>query len=219
MDYKTIALECAAILVSYIVLILPVSFATDVNIIFGSSTKTVALNQETLVQKRIGSPSGSGNVTVSITGPVEKAYVYKCRDKNPANCDISNSDSFSGAFEKTYKFADISANSIANMLILVKAAASGTTTWLGFWEPLKIFSSQVYSTGSYADSADFYSRTPNLDFVSDFITNYQSIPFNTSSTAESVSLGASKLFVLKANKEVMESGGFEIGRASCRERV
>lgn len=209
MDYKTIALECAAILVSYIVLILPVSFATDVNIIFGSSTKTVALNQETLVQKRIGSPSGSGNVTVSITGPVEKAYVYKCRDKNPANCDISNSDSFSGAFEKTYKFADISANSIANMLILVKAAASGTTTWLGFWEPLKIFSSQVYSTGSYADSADFYSRTPNLDFVSDFITNYQSIPFNTSSTAESVSLGASKLFVLKANKEVLESGGFE----------
>jgi hypothetical protein len=114
MDYKTFGLETLAILVSYIVLVIPLSSATTVHIFYGGN-EVITMECEDydgdgvpdnddcyrpgdrsdLVYKQVVPKSGSmrtgSRIQIIInnkktTPTIKKVYLYRCKELNPIEC-------------------------------------------------------------------------------------------------------------------------------------
>ncbi len=145
MDYKLMALELAAIVVSYMIMMLPVTSATTVNIIFGGETRdTVQISPEPSIDHSVTIIQGPFSIEarMSVSGlGIENIYVYKCGKSSITECMEKIPDEYTNSANHDYDWSVISQQEgdyfypqVANLLILVRrTGANSNTIWNGLW--------------------------------------------------------------------------------------
>mgnify|MGYP000114830910 CR=1 FL=1 len=143
MKYKIVALETFAIIVSYIILFMPMSFALNINIyLHGTSSQlgSASINPDAAV-RAIVSTSGDNNVTISVSNKTSKqvirTVIYKCRGLDPASCLSSvTPESIAGNMQKTYAWSELADTTAAypqtgHIILLAEVAGAGSE-WYGY---------------------------------------------------------------------------------------
>ncbi len=198
MELKTFGIEFGAIMVSYLLLMLPVVGATDVNIMFGGEVKdTTEISPSKIVNRVIEVVHDPTDITwanvkvrvsvssASLAKSIDKIYLFTCKNQNPVDCVKGKPLEFENYIDEELNWVDISAQTgagfypqTANILLLVKLQGE-RTTWTGFWDKIERLDYNVFGTYSYEISS-INVDAKSLDLVAPikaYIQNYQMIPF------------------------------------------
>jgi hypothetical protein len=204
MNYRVLLIEIFAILASYLIMAMPLAYATNVNIIFnGKVQDTVEISPKSSVNKQISiqhDPSDRSWTRVkvlikvnsaSLAHNIERVYVYKCRALSPKDCARSTPLDFETYVDTELAWNDISARKglapwpeAANIIILVKLTdINDRVSWVGFWDTIERVDYNIFSLyGSELGSVDFYAQSSDLiGPIKNFIESYQMLPFNWAS--------------------------------------
>ncbi len=208
MNHKIIALEIFVVLVSYLVLTMPVAFATNIKIIYGGFEKNVSYNPEGLVNKVIEPDKDDETVFVSISNAssdvIETVYLYTCRGYSPTECIGHGSyESQDAGFSKEYGWSELADQTstfpqTANIMTLVKFADPFGSKWAGFWDTVtREHSGSDFSVSTHSlDNMDLHVNYGYQNLVEDFIRDRDMIPFNPSWVQKAVFPGMTKLYEL-----------------------
>ncbi len=222
MDYKLMALELAAIVVSYMIMMLPVTSATTVNIIFGGETRdTVQISPEPSIDHSVTIIQGPFSIEarMSVSGlGIENIYVYKCGKSSITECMEKIPDEYTNSANHDYDWSVISQQEgdyfypqVANLLILVRrTGANSNTIWNGLWYHIErngpntfnIFSGE----GNELNNLDVHVKSEDLvSATHTFINNYQMIPFTWLNRAEFTDSGVASLYQISGTEAEFES--------------
>lgn len=208
MNCKIIMLEMFVVFVSYLVLTMPVAFATNVRVIYGGFVDTVSYNPENFVNRVIDPDEDDETVFVDISNAssdvIETVYLYRCRDYSPAECvDHVSYESQGAGFSREYDWSEIADQitgfpQTANIMILVKLAGPFGGKWAGYWDTVTRACSGCdfsVSTNSLNDM-DLHVNYGYQEQVKDFIRERDMIPFNPGWVEKAVFSGVTGLYEL-----------------------
>jgi len=191
-------LKMFAIIACYLIVTIPVAYATNVNIIFGGTIKdTAQVSPANLVNKQItvkANPPLYTDVKIdvkidgaSLAYSVKKIFLYTCKKSPPNDCIRT-----SPLQNTTYMHAELNWNDIserlttsaypriANLLALVELEdANQNTIWVGFWDTVERLDTSVFNVKSAElTDIDLYAKSADLvNPIKNFANNRQSIPF------------------------------------------
>ena len=201
MNYKIMYEGVAAIFISYLILMLPVVSATNINILFnGATQETVTYDQEQLVNKQITIKHNPSDITwtdvkilvtlnsASLSHTINKIYLFKCNQLTPTECVYSAPQVFDHWIDTELLWNDISEREgaglypqVANLFFLIKLKdINERVSWVGFWTQIRRTNYNVFDVISYqTNNIDIYVKS--LEFVEPvkmYIENKLMIPFN-----------------------------------------
>lgn len=215
MNLKQISLGVSAIMASYLMMMLPLVGATEVNIMFnGQPQVKTEISPANLVNKQmiiVHDPSDitwtNVRVKVSLSAAtlsksISRIYLYKCKGSSPVDCAKSEPVVFESYIDTELAWVDISEKSGAGLypqeghLLVIVKLEDGRDTWTGFWTRVErtdynvfnVYEDELPSMDIELDSLDL------LEPMQTYIENYQMIPFNWAK--EVIFKGASTLFSL-----------------------
>ncbi len=241
MNYRLLSLEIGAILISYMIFMLPIALATNVNIMFnGQVQQTVQLDPESIVNKEISTEWDPGDITwsnvkvrvkinkASLAHTIKKIYLYKCKKMDPVQCVLSAPQSFDQWIDTELAWSDISEREgvatypqVANLLILVKLEdVNARITWTGFRVVVKRLDYNVFDIHDEIELDQLNLHAESLEMVEPikfFIESYRMVPFNWLTRA--VFRAASALYAIGSDEAGLEQSPpvFEAGRPSGNE--
>ena len=152
MNLKLFTIEVTAILVSYLLIMLPITSATQINIIFGGQRTSITLDTTGFVNRNIKIIHDPSDITwtkvrvslsidsASMAHSIEKIYVYKCRGSSPTECLKTTPQTFDNWVDTEFLWNDISEKAtastypqMANIITFVKLKdIDGRISWLAF---------------------------------------------------------------------------------------
>jgi hypothetical protein len=204
MNYGLVLLEICAIFASYLILFMPISFATNVNIYFGGYEQAeVDLDPNNEVLASVTTNSVDNTVTVSVKNKtsrqISQVVIYKCKDNDPATCvSTITPEANSGNLVKAYDWSELadtgSGYPQTGYLIIVIELEGTTSTWYGYRYRIRKYNANsfdpVYSWNM--NDINVYAKTsPMVSKIRDFILANGMIPFNTGWTEKVTLIGAS----------------------------
>lgn len=192
--------QIVAVTISAMMLLLPVSGATQVNIFFnGVVQETVDISPHNLVNRQLSVIHDPNDITWSnvkilatvnsgsLGHTVERIFLFKCGLLDPVACSTVAPIDFEGFADTELLWSDVSEQEgagtypqTAHLLIMVKVVDdTGQTSWIGFWDRITrtdfniftMFNFDLDTVDLVVNDADFITPTAN------FIENYQMIPF------------------------------------------
>ncbi len=201
MDIKHLALEIFAVAVSYLLLMLPVTSATSVNIFFnGIQQDTTDISPGNLVSKEINVYHDADDITwtnikvlvtlssASLSHSIKKIYLYKCKTLSPSACIQGTPQVFDSWIDTELSWNDISQSEgvgvypqTANLMFLVKLEDfNGKASWVGFWDTIRRIDYNIFNHYSYPlNEIEFHAKSLDMiEPIKTYIENYQMIPFN-----------------------------------------
>ncbi|UCD07867.1 MAG: hypothetical protein JSW41_02790 [Candidatus Aenigmatarchaeota archaeon] len=226
MNFKIVALEVFAILVSTLLFNLPLVLATDINIYFGGvKRETTTYETENIIYRDIDFIHEPNDIlwknvkvalrvnSASLEKEIKKIYLYKCKKLSPMNCIQSEPQVFENFVDVELLWSDISEREgvyaypqVANLLIMVKLEdLSGSLGWIGLWYHIRRTGYNAFTEYSH-DLGEIDVHANSLDMVNPikmYIENYGMIPFNWLTKA--VFRNANSLYALGADSNEIES--------------
>jgi len=207
MDYKAMVIGTFAILAAYIILFMPISFATDVSIYFGTTKLAEAeLDPEDKILINVNTDDDDDEVTITVSNntashQLSQVVIYKCQGLGPADCiSTKTPDSFSGNTQRTYGWSELADTTTGypqtGYLIVLVELPGAVGTWNGFI--YKIYKYDQHSGFDPVESKslsniDLYSLSGDsslINKIGDFIETNGMIPFNPDWTIKVVLTGA-----------------------------
>ncbi len=168
-----------------------VAFAVEVDLIFNNQVTAVIFDRTKFFEKKIS--VNNNTVHISISGrnnyTLSSILVFLCRDKEPDKCDFSNPIEYERFVETDFRLDDISANSKANILSLVKVDQS----WLGSWD---VIENSAWKT-SEIDKFTVYLKHDAAKDVKNLVENFGSIP---TGSIEKIDFQGKAVYVLEGKK-------------------
>ena len=230
MNYKLLSLEVFALVVSYLVLMLPVTSATQISIIFnGVVQETLEYDQSKVINKQITIKHDPYDITwtdvkvlinlnsASLAHSIQKIYLYKCRKLSPAECVYSDPQVFDKWIDTELAWRDISEREgtsqypqVANLMFIIKTEdVSGKTGWIGFWNQIRRDNYNVFNTyEDQIDGLDFYASSLDLvQPIKNYIQNKLMLPVNWATKI--VLREAGKVYALGASESEIEQHEFQ----------
>ncbi|MBI4021131.1 MAG: PKD domain-containing protein [Candidatus Aenigmarchaeota archaeon] len=195
-------LKLVAGVMAYLIVMLPVSFATNVNIISGGAVKaTTSISPSMVVNEKISIVHEASDITwskvkvlvtvnsASLAHSIERILVFKCKLLDPASCATNVAPIDFETFANTeLLWSDISQKEgpstypqTAQLMTLVKVRDNdGQESWVGMWHTVDRANYNIFTQSNFElDSIDFHVKTIDLvDPTKNFIDNFAMIPFN-----------------------------------------
>ncbi|MBL7160870.1 MAG: hypothetical protein ISS93_03415, partial [Candidatus Aenigmarchaeota archaeon] len=212
-----------ALVVSITLLSLPITSATQVNILFnGNPQETASISPQNMVNKKISVIHDPKDLTwskvnllvtinsASLAHSVERIFLFKCKLLDPAACSKVAPIDFETFADTKLLWNDISANEgpgsypqSANIMTLVKLKDSyDKVAWVGFWDKVTRTKYNAFTKFSFElNDIDFHAKS--IDLVTpakNYIENFQMLPFKW---AEKVVFKISPLFAVGGNEAEM----------------
>lgn len=222
-NFRLAGMELTAILVCYIMLMVPTAMATDVNILYNGELKeTTTISSENLVNRQISVVHLPSDITwtnvkvllsvssASMAKSISKILVFKCKNNNPIDCIKADPLEFESYVDTELSWNDISERTgagmypqTANLLMLVKLDGEGQS-WVGFWDTVERTNYNVFSTkSSEIGTIDVEAKALELITpIKNFITKNQMLPMTW---LNSISISASSLYGVGGNDKEMDS--------------
>jgi hypothetical protein len=223
MNCRGFVLDVSMVVVCYLVISIPMVFATNVNVIVGGgSIDSVQYNPGDFVRingfvyddgmPKIGRDQDwrvdfvVENNTNDVV--IESGYVYQCGGLDPGSCvDYISPDAFSGSFEKTYNWIDIRGEDspvheeVSNFVVFARVVKSGKAFWTGFHYQVRRTAYNVFY-GVSDDISDIDVHVSDYAYVykvMDFIQDSFMIPFNPEWVERVVFQGIDFIFEMRSN--------------------
>lgn len=188
-----LALEIIAIFASYLILFLPITAATNINIYFGSWKQTSTIEPDVEVISSVTKDSGdSYTVTVrnATSRKILRTVVYKCKNTDPGACVTATvPETFTGNMMKSYNWDQIADTSLGlpqtGYIIIFVELEGAVNTWYGLRYRLRktVYDYEpVYNWD--ISNVDVYAQTSNMvGKIKSFIDSNGMIPFNPTWTS------------------------------------
>ena len=115
--------------------------------------------------------------------PVSKIYLFRCKDSSPLDCvdyEPVEADSFLSGDKGTFYWSDVSRDTTAHFLTLVKFSHDGIDSWVGFWDEVERRGIKDFKHTSHdVSNLDIYAK-PGIEpaWIKDFIETHDMIPAN-----------------------------------------
>ena len=193
-------LQLLAIMVCVLVVNIPTTYASTVNIVFnGVVQKTADISPRNLANKQITIRHEPEDLTwtkvklkvtvdsASLEHTIDRIFLFKCKLLNPSECAKTVPVDFETFANTELLWSDISAKEgpgtypqTANILVMVKLTDStGQTTWASFWDKIVRTDFNVFNPFTFEqDDIEFHAKAMDLvDPVKKFIENFQMLPF------------------------------------------
>jgi len=222
---KKILVTIFAITAVYLMLTLPVSYATTVNIIHGSTTATTNIDAGQIISKQIIPKNNfdqdrrgtAASVSIKVNGAsllhqINKVYIYMCKSSAPMDC-LQTTPIDSGEYadvDLSWNFVSIPQGGnwpeTANFLILVKSTDSdGNVLWHGFFDTVKRMSWDTFTVESTELSEiDAYVKSSNfVESAKNFVEKNHMLPFSWMDRV--IFKGASEMQVIRGSQEQFDS--------------
>ncbi len=200
MKWKNLTLEIAVVLACYLVITIPVTSATSVNIIFnGQIRESVEYDPSNTVNQHITYVRDPrdinwANVRVAITlnsaslaHTIKRVYLYKCGALSPTGCMQKTPEVFDNYVDTEIAWGDIGQSTgtakypqEGNILFLVKLEdPDGLTSWVGLWNTIRRTSHREFLFFRHELSdVDIYASSSRLvGPIASYIQNFNVIPF------------------------------------------
>jgi hypothetical protein len=187
-NYGVLVMEIVAIFASYLILFLPITAATNINIYFGSWKQVSTIDPDSEVISSVTKDSGD-SYTVSIRNAtsrkIKQVVVYKCKNTDPGACVTATiPETFTGNMMKSYNWDQIADTSAAlpqtGYLVILIELEGTVNTWYGLRYRLRktVYGHDpVYSWD--IGNVDVYAQTSSMvGKIKSFIDNNGMIPFN-----------------------------------------
>lgn len=223
MNMRTFSIELGAIMACYMLLMLPVVSATDVNILFNGELKeTASISPENLVNRQVNIVHLPNDITwtnvkvllsvssASLAKSISRILVYKCKTDNPIDCIKSEPLEFEAYVDTELSWNDISEKTgpgmypqSANVLMLVKLDGD-STAWTAFWDTIERTNYNVFTTKS-SEIGTVDVELESLELlgpVKSFIMDNQMLPFTW---LKSVTFSAKSLFGIGGNEDELDT--------------
>jgi len=192
-DYGMVVFEIIAIFAAYLMLFLPVSYATNINIHFGAWTETTNIDPDSEVLRSL-TKSGEDGFTVSISNAtsrqISRVVIYKCRDTEPDACIMAIvPETINGNAEITYEWNELADTAAplpqTGYLVILVELEGIVSTWHGFRYRLRktefgfdpVYDWDISSVDVYAVANEMVNK------IKDFIDDNGMIPFNPAWTS------------------------------------
>jgi len=185
------SIEVFAVLVSYLIITLPVSGATEVNIYIHGDPyggDPINLDYSDIVEKSvvINNPGESAGVDIFVSNAtldrkILEFIVYKCDGDSPADC-IGRTPITYENDKASYSWSDVRDTGTgypqtANIMTLVKVKRAGGFSWLGYWDVITRTGESDFTVDSREiDEIEVHTDVSYIISITDFITNFFMIP-------------------------------------------
>jgi hypothetical protein len=200
LNFRLLGTEVAAMMVSYLMLSLPMAGATQINIIYGSTTRTVQFDQDDYIYRQVNIVRDPSDVawsdvkvlfdisSANLAYTIKKIYLFKCKNLNAADCARTDPQVFDSWIDTEIAWNDIASQTgsstypqVANVFLLVKLEdVKSRVSWLGFWvrttrtsyNTFNTLADDIQTVDAYANSADLVNP------AAVFIENRLMIPYS-----------------------------------------
>jgi len=232
MRYNMNMLQTMAIAFSYLVIVLPVAGATNVNIIFnGVVQETTDISPENAVNVQVvplcnSDDPNCNNAKVqvvissaSLSHSISKIFLFKCKPQDyklqdPSSCSQEIPLRFDSFANEELLWSDVGGQESAgefypqtgSLMTIVKLEdSSGQTSWVGNWHTIKRTKFDAFTVFNFdLTEIDFFVTSDTfIDPVKNFITNFQMLPFNWASKV--VFKTANSLYAVGGDEQEMET--------------
>jgi len=193
----------------------------------GQETDATMADFSDLLQETFSFPyqQNSQYARVQISGKdpavvIKKIYLFRCRGMDPVDCIKNgiepvisvNTGSSAMTFDETYKWDDVSSNSVGNFLTMVKLDAGGKEVWTGSWDKLTKTGIRTFNQIYYnADPIDLYLNSGvSADDAKTYIESYSAIPSGGMNRTIFNTVGGSsvsRLYALSGSKNSIDPSG------------
>jgi len=217
MRMNWILVEIFAIMASYLIISLPITGATEINIYYNGvpSGDPIDLDYSDIADKSVvvNNPGDAATVSVSIVNAtmdnrVLAAYVYRCKGSSPTVCISQTTPTlYEGDVAASYAWSEIRDVSsgypqVANIMTLVKVRRDGGVSWLGYWDVLTRTGTASFGVDSkdITDVDVHVKASQYLGPVRYFIENFFMIPMNVDWISRVVFNTATEINELKSSE-------------------
>jgi len=135
LDLKIVFVELFVVIASYMILTMPMAFATNVRIVWsGVDDQIIDYDPLDFITKNIDASGENVIISLSSAYNIEELHVYRCRGYNPEECMSSGLyDTYTEGFTNTYSWNDLADQTssypqTANIMIAVKLS-DGIGKW------------------------------------------------------------------------------------------
>jgi hypothetical protein len=200
MRWKAITLETAAVVVCYLVMTMPVTSATTVNIYFnGQVMDSVEYEPSSLVTQGLRVVHDPPDITwsnvrismtltsASLAHTVKRVYLYKCGALSPVGCMQKTPEVFDNYVDTEIAWSDIGQSTgpstfpqEGNLLFMVKLEdPEGLVSWISLWKTIRRTSARGFLFLEPGEpEMDVHAGSSNMvDPIMSYIRNFNVIPF------------------------------------------
>ncbi len=189
--------KLSSIMVIFLLLNLPIVFATEISLVFGGESRTFSFTANKFINKIIDVKSGRVflNITANRDYSIRRVLLFPCRGLSPMECIRKEPIEYESYSDTYINLRDAVENGKGSIMTLVML---NTTSWIGFWDS--------YENGNFR-SRDLGSL--DLDINTDTgeaekqISDYGMIPVNWVEDADFKGKG---LYQIEAEKVITEYG-------------
>jgi hypothetical protein len=200
MKMRNLALESLVVVACYLILTIPLTSATSVNIIFnGQVQQTVQYEPSDVVNQHITYVRDPRDInwanvrvamrvnSASLAHSIKRVYLYKCGSLTPVGCMQKTPEVFDNYVDTEIAWTDIGQSTGStkypqegNLLFLIKLEdPDGFESWMGLWNNIKRTSHREFFFYRHELSdLEVHAESANIvGPIASYIENYNMIPF------------------------------------------